>query len=62
MDGGCVEVGEDEIILFWRFTHSLCSTEHLCMVGGGFGTTEPHEAFLNTPCSCKEGKEDRFPW
>lgn len=30
--------------------------------GGGFGATEPHEAFLSTPCSCKEGKEDRFPW
>lgn len=23
-------------------------------VGGGFGATEPHEAFLYTPCSCEE--------
>lgn len=33
-----MEVGEDEIILFWRFTRSLCSTEHreyLCTVWRG---------------------------
>lgn len=33
-----MEVEEDEIILFWRFTRSLCSTEHheyLCTVLGG---------------------------
>lgn len=41
MDVACVEVGEHEIILFWRFTLFPWSKE-------------PCEAFLNTPCSCKE--------